>query len=254
MPTRESYQEGIPSWVDLGTTDLGAAKTYYGGLFGWDFVDAGPEGMDYVIANLNGHAVAGLAQTDRDRSMWSTYFAVDNADETADKIVQHGGQVVMGPMTAAGSGRLAFATDPTGAAFGIWQDEGHFGAGLVNEHGALTWNELTCDDLETALPFYENVFGHSFETTDGGSGPYTSVNVDGRGVAGAMPPPVPGIPNHWGVYFGVDDVAARTEKAVELGATQVFDQMEIPEVGLIAGVSHPAGGTITLFEFLSDPT
>ena len=34
MPERDGYNHGIPSWVDLGTTDVGAAKKFYGAPFG----------------------------------------------------------------------------------------------------------------------------------------------------------------------------------------------------------------------------
>ena len=39
MPKRTAYAQGTPSWVDLQTTDTDAAKSFYGGLFGWQFDD-----------------------------------------------------------------------------------------------------------------------------------------------------------------------------------------------------------------------
>ena len=30
-----SHAAGTPSWIDLGTPDVEAAKSFYGGLFGW---------------------------------------------------------------------------------------------------------------------------------------------------------------------------------------------------------------------------
>ncbi len=51
------------------------------------------------------------------------------------------------------AGRVAFAADPNGAVFGIWQAKNHFGAAIVNEHGALNWNELLSDNLEAGLDF-----------------------------------------------------------------------------------------------------
>src|ERR1700745_1190168 len=41
MPTRDSYAQGTPNWVDLQTTDQAAAKEFYSGLFGWTY-DAQP--------------------------------------------------------------------------------------------------------------------------------------------------------------------------------------------------------------------
>ncbi len=42
MPERSSYAPGVPSWVDLATTDPAAARDFYGQLFGWEF-DVSPD-------------------------------------------------------------------------------------------------------------------------------------------------------------------------------------------------------------------
>ena len=39
MPVRSSYVQGTPNWIDLSTSDQGAAKEFYGELFGWTFDD-----------------------------------------------------------------------------------------------------------------------------------------------------------------------------------------------------------------------
>ncbi|MBV8959328.1 MAG: VOC family protein, partial [Actinobacteria bacterium] len=39
----DSYENGVPSWVDLGTADLPAARAFYTGLFGWDIQEGPPE-------------------------------------------------------------------------------------------------------------------------------------------------------------------------------------------------------------------
>ena len=39
MGERTSHAPGTFSWVDLSTTDPGAAKGFYGDLFGWEFDD-----------------------------------------------------------------------------------------------------------------------------------------------------------------------------------------------------------------------
>ena len=36
------YEHGVPSWVDLGTSDPAAAAAFYGGLFGWTAKRARP--------------------------------------------------------------------------------------------------------------------------------------------------------------------------------------------------------------------
>jgi predicted enzyme related to lactoylglutathione lyase len=50
---------------------------------------------------------------------WMIYFKVDDADKTAERIKQLGGQILNGPMDVPGGDRVAQAMDPQGAAFGI---------------------------------------------------------------------------------------------------------------------------------------
>jgi predicted enzyme related to lactoylglutathione lyase len=54
-------------------------------------------------------------------SHWSTYIAVENADETVAKITEHGGSVSIPPFDAPGVGRISIVGDPSGATFSIIQ-------------------------------------------------------------------------------------------------------------------------------------
>ena len=36
----ESYKQGTPCWVCLGTPDTDSGKQFYSTLFGWDYVEA----------------------------------------------------------------------------------------------------------------------------------------------------------------------------------------------------------------------
>ena len=61
MGKRERYEPGTLSWVDLGTTDVDAAKSFYGALFGWEPVDQPVgEGMTYTMLRLNGEDVGAV--------------------------------------------------------------------------------------------------------------------------------------------------------------------------------------------------
>ena len=71
--TDRTYPEGVPCWVDVTSPDLDATRTFYGGLFGWDFTDAAPDGS-YVIATLDGQDVAAIGAGDGPK--WTTYVAV----------------------------------------------------------------------------------------------------------------------------------------------------------------------------------
>src|SRR5580765_6166379 len=152
------WPAGYPCWVDVMTSDLEAAKAFYGGLFGWNAVDGPPEAGGYVIADVGGNPVAGLMAIPPDMaghpSVWTTYLATDDADATAAAITANGGTLSMPPMDVMDVGRMAVAQDPTGGTFGLWQAKAHTGVHLANEPGALTWNEFMTRDYEGAKAFY----------------------------------------------------------------------------------------------------
>jgi predicted enzyme related to lactoylglutathione lyase len=254
MGERTSYREGTPSWVDLMTTDPEGARAFYGGLFGWDFdIDPNPDTFNYTMCRLNGHSVAGMGGQPAPAGMptvWTTYFAVDDADKTAERVVEHGGTVQMAPMDVMDSGRMAIAADAQGAMFGLWQAAGHIGAGLVNVPGTLVWNELSTRDLDGGTAFYGEVLGQRWDEYDtGAQGPrYKVAYIDGKVVCGAleMGSEFPAeIPPNWRAYFAVEDAAAAAAKATELGGSVQIPVFDTPQ-GPTAVLSDPQGGVFSV--------
>ncbi len=244
MPTRDRYDAGIPSWVDLTTPDLDGAQRFYGALFPWEFANAGDDENPYVMANKDGRAAAGIGPVMDENmpSAWTTYFAVDNAERTANKIKGAGGQVSMDPTDAMGTGTFAIAAAPGGEVFGIWEAKSHVGSGVVNEHGAVSWNELMTDDVDGALKFYDAVFGHITRTTDMGGGfIYSTLGVGERQIAGIMEKPSADIPNSWSVYFAVDSTAAALDAMTAAGGTVMWGPQETEGVGIMGGGTDPYG-------------
>ena len=122
MPTRDSYAQGTPNWVDLQTIDQAAAKAFYTRVFGWSYDDQPMEGdAVYSIAQIGDESVAAIAPQSPELAAagapptWNTYLAVDSVDETAAKIGPAGGTVAMEPFDVMDAGRMAFVLDPSGA-------------------------------------------------------------------------------------------------------------------------------------------
>src|SRR3984893_11640261 len=225
MPTRTSYAQGTPNWVDIQTTDQAAAKAFYAGLFGWTYDDQPmPQGPVYSMATLGGHLVAAIAPQSPELAaagappMWNTYLAVDSVDDAVTKVEAAGGKVAMSPFDVVDAGRMAFLLDPGGAGVALWEAKDHPGATLVNEPGAMIWNELITTDA-SAPKFYEQVVGLTTTTMNMGAGDYTLFHAQGEMVGGTTPPQQPGLPNHWHVYFAVADADAAAAKATELGGS-----------------------------------
>jgi len=249
----ESYEHGVPSWLDVSAPDSDEAATFYHGLFGWDVEPATEEFGGYRNAQLRGRRVAGIApkMSPDMPTVWSSYVNVDDAQAVADKVVANGGQVMFPPMAVGALGTMGIFIDPEGAVFGVWQAGEHKGAGLVNEPGTFGWSELMCDDPDKAIPFYEAVFGWGHDTQGEDSGmPYTEWKVDGRSVGGMMkkPPTMPpGVPSYWGVYFLVDDCDAAAAKVTELGGSVMQPPMDI-QPGRFALVADPAGAMFCIMK------
>ena len=262
MPERDVYKHGVPSWIDLSTTDLEGAKAFYGALFGWEADDVPTDqGMPYTMFRKNGRSVAGGGPMPPDMvehgvpSMWNSYVNVDSVDDTLAEVESAGGSVMVPAMDVMSEGRMAFIVDPGGAAIGLWEPRNHKGAQLVNEHGTLTWNELMTDDLETAKAFYAAAFGWAAQTDQMPDGTYyTTFKVGDDMAAGMMAktPEMGPMPNYWGIYFAVDDCEAAVAKAAELGGTVVAPPFDTP-IGKMAVLADPQGATFALVSW-SVPT
>ena len=259
MPVRTSYVQGTPNWVDLQTTDQNAAKAFYAGLFGWTYDDQPmPEGAVYSMAKLGEENVAAIAPQSPELvaagapPMWNTYLAVDSVDDAAAKVGAAGGQVAMAPFDVMDAGRMAFVLDPSGAAVAFWQAGLHIGASLVNEPGTITWNELITTDPSTAAAFYEQVLGLTTSVMDMGDGEYTMFEAGGEQVGGTTEPQMPGVPNHWRVYFAVAGADASAAKVTELGGSVLVEPFDTP-VGRIAVVRDPQGTTFSIIQLADRP-
>jgi predicted enzyme related to lactoylglutathione lyase len=257
MPPRDHYIPGVPCWVDTSQPQPEAVLDFYSGIFGWEFESAMPADVpgEYFMARKGGGNVAAVGSIPEGAppmAMWNTYVAVASADETAAKVRDSGGTVVMEPFDVMSSGRMAVFMDPEGAAFCVWQANEHFGAGVVNEHGAVNFNGLHTRDVEAAKAFYGAVFG--WTTLDVGAGEMWTLPGYGDDLERATPglreqmaamggPPgfedvvasinpiaadQPDMQPHWSVTFGVDDSNATAAKAAELGGTVIVPPFDAP--------------------------
>jgi len=258
MPERTSYTQGTPNWVDLPTSDQAAAKAFYAGLLGWTYDDMpmGPDAV-YSMAKLGDGVVAAIAPQSPELAaakapaMWNTYIAVDDADEATARAKAAGGTVAMEPFDIPQAGRMAFVLDPAGTPVALWQAGDHIGASVVNEPGAVIWNELLTAD-PSVHAFYEATAGMKAVPMDMEGQQYTCWEVGGRQVGGTMSPPMPDVPNHWHVYFDVADADATAAKAAELGGQVLFGPFDSP-VGRIAVLTDPQGASFSVLQPSGEP-
>ena len=248
----ESYQAGMPCWADVNCPDIDKAAQFYRSLFGWVAPEGNPEFGGYRSCTLNGSTVAGMmAQMDPGQPVvWSTYVAVGDADATLAKVEAAGGSAMFPVMAVGDLGHMGVFIDPFGAVFGVWQPAVHTGAQIYGEHGAMTWIELTTDNIEGSKAFYHVVFGW----TIGGNDEYTEFGVDATAVAAMMAEPdmLAGMPNFWGVYFQVDNADQIAAQITALGGTVHVPPTDI-EPGRFAVGADPNGARFNIIQ-MKTPT
>ena len=250
----ERYDDGVPSWVDMGSTDLAKSRAFYAALFGWNCPEGPPEAGGYSVCDVGGKTVAGLGPQMNPAAppSWMTYVNVDDLDATVAKVAPAGGSVLAEPMTVMDAGRMAIVADPVGAVIGMWQPNQHTGAQLANEANTYCWSELITTDLDKAKAFYKAVFGWDGEDQGPPGGPpaYTEWKISGRSVGGMMlkndnmPADMP--PN-WGVYFAVADIEGTVEKVKELGGALFMGPMDI-EPGRFAVLADNVGAVFNAIQ------
>jgi predicted enzyme related to lactoylglutathione lyase len=250
----ERYDDGVPSWVDMGSTDLGKSREFYGALFGWNCPEGPPEAGGYTVCDLGGKTVAGLGPQMNPTAppSWMTYVNVDDVDASVGKVESAAGTVLAPPMSVMDAGRMAVVADPLGAVIGMWQPNQHTGAQLANEANTYCWSELITTDLDKSKAFYKAVFGWDAEDQGPPGGPpaYTEYKVSGRSVGGMMPKndTMPAdMPPNWGVYFAVADIDATVDKAQKLGGALFFGPVEI-EPGRFAVLADNVGAVFNAIQ------
>ena len=282
MPERDGYIPGVPCWADTSQPDPEAAADFYSGLFGWEFESVMPEGSPgkYLIGRINGKDVAAVGSVPESMppmAVWNTYVWVNSADETAAKVKEAGGNVVMEPFDIMDSGRMAVFADPEGAVFCVWQANQYKGAQVVNEHGSVNFNGLNTRDAGAAKSFYGSVFGWTTLDLGGGAEMWTlpgygdhleqeyhsgirdQVEESGgpKGfedvVASINPIPddQPDTPAHWSVTFGADDADAVAAKATELGGKVIAPPFDAPWVRMTI-LQDPQGATFIASKFVPE--
>lgn len=254
MARLKKYQHGQFSWVDLMTPDAGAAKEFYGALFGWSHVDfPTDQGGVYTQFKSQDLPVAGLGEMSSEMkdggipAFWNSYVTVDDADAIAATAEELGGSITMPVMQVMTAGRMAFLADAEGAHFAIWQPGEHAGAGLVNEPVSLCWNELLSKDIEAAKTFYSSLFGWKIDVVEDAPVEYYGISNAGRINAGiiAWSSQIGDVPPNWGVYFSVPDCDASVERVEELGGRSIVAPKDI-HPGRFAVVADPAGAVFSV--------
>jgi hypothetical protein len=240
-------------WYELLTTDVAAAKAFYGAVIGWGAQDASTPDLAYALFSAGNAPVSGLMELPDDARKlgamprWVGYVDVDDVDQTTERIKRIGGAVYV-PPTDSNIGRISVVADPQSATLAVVK-------GLkpgrqpveLGESGRVGWHELLAANSQTAFAFYSEVFDWQQVVPEiGPMDLYRLISAGGQTIGGIFTklPTVP-LP-FWLYYFNVDDIDVAAERVKSSGGRVVQGPVELADGDWIARCIDPQGAMFAL--------
>jgi predicted enzyme related to lactoylglutathione lyase len=109
--------------VELVSTDVAKAKSFYGKLFKWKLEDVDMGDMTYTLIRVGEGTGGGLMKNpvSGGHSMWIAYVKVADVKAATKKAKALGAKIKKDVTEVKGAGLLSIITDPTGAMLGLWE-------------------------------------------------------------------------------------------------------------------------------------
>ncbi len=179
------------AWYELMTTDVAAARAFYGNVVGWGARDASTPELAYTLFTAGSAAVSGLMALPEEAMRmgatprWMGYVGVDSADAASDGFRRLGGTIYV-PPTDSNIGRISVVADPQTAILALVEGlKTGSGEPELDQPGQVGWHELLAADWAKAFGFYAEVFG--WQKVDTESGPvdaYQLFSAGGQTIGG----------------------------------------------------------------------
>jgi hypothetical protein len=107
--------------IDIPVSDMGTARTFYAGLFGWKIEEVpGFEGYPMWQAP-NGLSGGGLAPRSEGFTQPRSYVEVDSIDDVLRQVEDSGGRTLMGREPISDTSWWAIFEDPFGNQIGLYE-------------------------------------------------------------------------------------------------------------------------------------
>jgi predicted enzyme related to lactoylglutathione lyase len=109
--------------IELMSTDVGKAKSFYGKLFDWQLEDMPMSEVTYTMIKVGEGTGGGLMKNPMPGapSSWVPYVLVDDVRAATAKAKSLGATLMKDVSEVPGMGWFSIITDPTGAMLGLWE-------------------------------------------------------------------------------------------------------------------------------------
>ena len=108
--------------IELTTSDVGKAKSFYKSLFDWKLkdVDMGG-GQTYTMVDVGDGTGGGMFEMQGAPIAWIPYAAVKDVAKSTEKARSLGAQIMKEKSEVPGMGWFSIFRDPTGALIALWE-------------------------------------------------------------------------------------------------------------------------------------
>ena len=111
------------NYVEFPAKDVAVVKAFFGKVFGWSFVDYGPEYTAFSNEGIDGGFFKSGLNASTDNGSALVVFYSEDLEKTQAKIEEAGGAIVK-PIFAFPGGRRFHFADPNGNEYAVWSDSG----------------------------------------------------------------------------------------------------------------------------------
>ena len=109
------------NYVEFPAKDLAATKTFFTTVFGWSFVDYGPDYTAFSNEGLDGGFFKSDQTVSTDKGSALIVFYSKDLEQTQKKIEAAGGSIIKPIFPFPGGRRFHFG-DPNGNEYAVWSD------------------------------------------------------------------------------------------------------------------------------------
>jgi len=241
-------------WYELMSSDVGAAKAFYGKVVGWKFEDVPVTGMTYTLLRAGERQIGGMMPMPerlRDAGLkpcWAAHVGVSDVDAAAAKVRQLGGAVHREPTDIPNVGRFTAVSDRQGANFLMFKPSQPGERTFSRAPGDIGWHELHTTDWANAFEFYNAMFGwRKGDAMDmGAMGTYQLFTIGDAAVGGMFNSPAAQHGCFWLFYFNVEDIDAAAGRIGDNGGKIMHGPQQVPGGGWIVQAADPQGAAFAL--------
>jgi len=110
------------NYVEFPSKDIQLTKAFFKQVFGWNFVDYGPEYTAFSSQSINGGFFKSDLSASTQNGSALIVFYSDILEFTQTKITEAGGSIIK-PVFSFPGGRRFHFTDPNGNEYAVWSDK-----------------------------------------------------------------------------------------------------------------------------------